>query len=435
MRAERELLSPVDAAWFRMDERRDPADIGAVMLFDEPLDEARVRALIEERILVHRRFRARVVDDAPGKLTPPRWEDEPDFLLDAHFRRVRLDGAGDDALAALLSHLMNEPTDFSRSPWTLTMIDGVGAGAALFTRLSHCMGDGFALVDRLLSLADSAEGLAWAGAPHTIATPPDHAHGWMASAAHAGREARDLATALGHLLVLPFDPPTCFRQKVSGERRVAWSEAIPLERVKAVAHARHATVNDVLMAAMAGAYRRYMVDRGEVPTSFRAIVPVNLRPPDEPIDHERGNWFGLVFLGLPVELDTADARLTALKREMDRIKDTKEAVVALGILATLGRSPLVIDHIIEEIFSRKATVVVTNVPGPREHLQLAGVRMRDMWFWSPHPAGLGSGANIISYAGHVRVGIRGDVAVLPDPARLARYYSEEIARWSAAETP
>lgn len=435
MSSAHEALSPVDAAWFRMEDRKDPADIACVMVFDAPIDVARLRAVIEERLLPHRRFSLRVVDSKAG-IAPPHWEEEPRFSLDDHLRRMTLAEPGDVALARLVSGLMNEPTDFSRSPWSITVVDGVGRASALVVQIHHCMGDGFALVDILLSLADRAGG---AGAPAAVEAragadeaPEDDHGGWLDAAAHAARDAKDLLGSLGHLLVLPFDPPTRLRGSLTGERRVAWSDAIPLSRVKALAHARHATVNDVLMTALAGAYRRYMLEHGDEARPFRAIVPVNLRPRGERIDQDHGNWFGLVFLDLPVEVGPPDARLMELKREMDRIKTTKEAVVALGILATLGRSPIVVDHIAEEVFARKATVVVTNVPGPREPLDLAGARIRDMWFWAPHPCGLGSGASILSYAGSVRVGIRGDAAIVPDPETLARHFAEEIAAWGDA---
>ncbi len=425
MSSQHELLTPVDAAWFRMESPEDPADIAAVMVLEGPLDAARLRAVLEERLLVHARFRRRIVDSVGG-VSAPRWEDEADFSLDAHLKQVRLDGDGEDALAGFVSAYMNEPIDFTRSPWSARLVEGLGAGAALVVRIHHSMGDGFALLDLLVSLADDEAGDHGA-APR--APDPEHApHGLLDTV----RTATDLMSSLGHLLVIPFDPPTCFRGELDGERRIAWSPAIPLERVKAIARAHGATINDILMTCLAGAYRRYMIDRGTLPAPFRAIVPVNLRPPSEPIDHEHGNWFGLVFLDLPVDLESAEARLAALKRSMDTIKQTKEAVVALGILAVLGRTPHVVEHITAEIFSRKATVVATNVPGPRAPVVLAGSRISDMWFWAPHPCGLATGASILSYAGRVRVGIRSDAGVVPDPERIARLFSDELSAW---ETP
>jgi diacylglycerol O-acyltransferase len=246
-------------------------------------------------------------------------------------------------------------------------------------------------------------------------------HRWM-------QEARDVVTALGHLLLMPFDPPTCLRGALTGERRVAWSRAIPLERVKAIAHARVGTVNDVLMGALTGALRRYMIERDPCALRVRAIVPVNLRP-ESGYDESHGNWFGLVFPELPLDVADADGRLSAVESEMQRIKGSQEAVVALGILAALGRSPTVIDHVVQEIFARKATLVVTNVPGPRRKLQIAGRTIEDMWFWVPHPCGLAVGASIMSYAGNLRVGIRTDAGVVKDPETIARYFEEELGRW------
>jgi len=409
MRFTPELLSPVDAAWFRMEHLRSSADIGALMLLDGPVDDAALRTVLETRLLVHPRFHRRVTDTALG-VTPPRWEEEADFSLDAHLEHRWVENESE--LARIVGELMSQPLDMRRSPWKVLVFDGPCPG--LFTRVHHCMGDGFALVELLVSLADSTSG-------RPISTPPRPRHRLL-------RDARDAAAALGHLLLLSFDPPTCLRGVLSGERRVAWSPPIPLELVKRIAHARVGTVNDVLMGALSGALRRYMLDRDPCALRVRAIVPVNLRP-EGTYDESHGNWFGLVFPELPLDIASADERLSAVEAEMQRIKESKEAVVALGILAALGRSPNVIDHIAQEIFARKATLVVTNVPGPRTKLRLAGRTVNDLWFWVPHPCGLAVGASIISYAGNVRVGIRTDAGVVPDPERIAALFAEELAAW------
>jgi diacylglycerol O-acyltransferase len=148
-----------------------------------------------------------------------------------------------------------------------------------------------------------------------------------------------------------------------------------------------------------------------------------------PIDLHHGNWFGLVFVDLGTHPASHVDRLAAMKRTMDRIKGTKEAIAALAILMTLGRVPKLVDRAAAAIFGRKASVVVTNVPGPRTPLVIAGSPLRDLFFWVPHPAGLACGASVISYAGNVRVGIRTDESVLAEPARLARYFAAELAVW------
>lgn len=406
MMARHDLLTPVDAAWFRMDQDEDPADVAAVLFFDGPIDEARLRQRLEDRLLIHPRFRRRVVDR--GKVAPPEWKDDEHFSLDAHVRRLEL--APDEDLADVVSRLVSTPMSFAHSPWSATILRGLRGGDALFVRLHHCLGDGFALLDVLISLADKNG--AGDEKPPAPVLPEGHRRG--------------AALSLARILAMRFDPATFLRSPLSGRRRVAWTDPIALADVKAAAHGQRATVNDLLLGSLSAALRRYLIAREGTAAPIRAIVPVNLRPHDMPIDLERGNWFGLVFLDLPVDEDTRDRRMVALRRSMERIKRSKEAGVALWILGLMGRVPTLVDRVIEAVFTHKASVVVTNVPGPRHRLRLAGNEVRDIVFWVPHPAGLGLGISILSYAGQVRVGFRADAAVVPDPELLARFFVEEL---------
>ena len=421
-----ERLSPVDTAWLQMEQGKDPADILAIMMLDGEIDEARFRAELEQRLLVHARFRQRVVEPLLG-LAPPRWEDEPAFSLDAHLSRRRISPGNESGLSALMDELVNEPLDFGHSPWRVCIIDGEPAGTILFTQLHHCMGDGFALLNVLLSLANGtadADGVPPPARAEQTAEGRKPA-GVMAATRRAGRQLRDLA----HLVFLPFDPQTRLRGVLRGQRRVAWSNPIPLSTVKALAHARGATVNDVLMAALSGALRRYLSHYGDRPEHFRAIVPVNLRRPGESIDERQGNRFGLVFVDLPIDVADREMRLVAIKRSIDRIKASEEARVSLGLMNVLGRIPVFASHMVERVFGHKSTVVVTNVPGPSETLYLAGSRMLEMIFWVPHPSGLSCGISILSYSGNVRVGVRSDTAIVSDPERIAREFEKEILEW------
>jgi len=421
-------MSPVDAAWFRMDPAH-PADIISVMALDGAVDEAELRAMLEQRLVPRPRFRRRIVE-SPGAMTPPRWEDEPGFSLDAHLRRVSLAAPGGEAeFLALLNQLANDPLEFGRSPWRIWLVDGSPAGSILVIHLHHCMGDGFALLGVLLSLTDLAPGGPPAAA--RFASPLEHEparHRLGRALATARRIERGLLD-FGHLVSLPFDPATRLRGKPLGERRLAWSTGIEVSRVKALARERAATINDVLMAALAGALRQYLLDHGDEPRGLRAIVPVNLRPAGEPLDEEHGNWFGLVWADLPVAEPDREARLADVVATMARIKSSEEAAVSLAVMGALGRSPGVVERVADELFARKGTLVVTNVPGPRQPLYLVGHRIRDMMFWAPHPSGLACGASILSYAGTVRVGIRSDAAVVQDPELLARHFDDEFVAW------
>ena len=139
--------------------------------------------------------------------------------------------------------------------------------------------------------------------------------------------------ALGKLVFILPDKKTIFKQKCVVEKRVAWSKAIQLEEVKAVSQKMGGTINDILLSAMTGALRRYLENRGDPVDGLdiRAIVPVNLRRPEEA--GQLGNKFGLVFLSLPVGVRDPLKRLVTLHKRMDEIKDSPEAVVAIGILA------------------------------------------------------------------------------------------------------
>src|SRR5690606_30084690 len=161
--------------------------------------------------------------------------------------------------------------------------------------------------------------------------------------------------------------------------------------VRAVGHATGTKVNDVLLAAAAGALRRYMAGRGE-PTEgveVRAAVPFNVRPLERA--HELGNAFALVFLKLPVGVEDPVARLRLLKARMDRIKRSTEPAVTYGVLQTIGRTPHFVHHLVVRLFASKATAVMTNVPGPRERLHLLGVPLEDLMFWVPQAGDLALG--------------------------------------------
>lgn len=206
---------------------------------------------------------------------------------------------------------------------------------------------------------------------------------------------------------------------------MSWSRGVPLDALKARARASGEKVNDVLLAAVTGAMRRYLRERGEPAPAMRAVVPVNLRPPDVPIDLEHGNWFGLVWVDLPVDQPDHVARQRALRAAIARAKRSLEAVTSLGILEVMGRVPLVAERAIEELFARKASLVVTNVPGPPARLHVVGVPLREIVFWVPHPR-LSLGISLISYAGEVRIGVRSDASVVPHPERIVGLIEDEL---------
>jgi diacylglycerol O-acyltransferase / wax synthase len=240
------------------------------------------------------------------------------------------------------------------------------------------------------------------------------------------------AYRLGRMVALPPDPQTLFKGKLGRPKRAAWSEAVPLENFKAIGKAFGATVNDVLVAVATGALRRYMLNRGK-PTAgiaIRASVPVNLRLLDQ--THKLGNAFGLVFLTLPIGIVDPIQRVRAIKREMDQLKRSPDAVVAFGALNLIGHAPVEVEQLGLRFFGSKATAVLTNVPGPRQPLYLASRKIDNVMFWVPQSGHLGLGISILSYDGGVRLGIATDAGLVPDPERIVENFEVEFEAMRAA---
>ena len=143
------------------------------------------------------------------------------------------------------------------------------------------------------------------------------------------------------------------------------------------------TVNDVLVSAVAGAVGRHLAAAGERPDELHAMVPFNLRATDEPLPRDLGNRFGLVLLELPVGIEDSVARLAALSEQMRAIKDSHEGAPSYGILGLAGRAPARVEELLVDLFSAKATMVLTNVPGPRRPVALAGTPVQGVLVWAP----------------------------------------------------
>jgi WS/DGAT/MGAT family acyltransferase len=247
----------------------------------------------------------------------------------------------------------------------------------------------------------------------------------------------DSAQALNKLLFTGTDEKTLFKGKCGVPKRAAWTKPLPLEEIKAIGQQIGATINDVILTAMTGALRRYLEKRTQEVDGFniRAVVPVSIRPPQD--FNKLGNRFGLVFLSLPIGVQDPLKRVLVLKRRMDMIKGTPEALVAFGILTAIGLTPQQIEHIIINIFAMKATAVMTNVPGPRQQLFFAGSAIRNLIFWVPTPGQLGLGVSILSYNGGVTLGVMTDEGLVPDPEKIIEgFYAEiELMRSWIVDTP
>jgi WS/DGAT/MGAT family acyltransferase len=430
-------MAPADAAWLRMDRPTNLMVVNSVMWFDEPLDRRDLRTVLQERFVDRfPRFRQRAVEDHGTW-----WEDAEDFDLEAHLHPVQLpEPAGRAQLEEFVAGMISVPLDRSKPLWDIYVVEPYGdGGTALFFRMHHAIADGIALTRVLLSLTDDP-----GTEPVEVAAPADH-HGSALLHAVDGlwHEAIGLAThpwrgfglaqaavadaeALAKLLLIPADRHTALRGEAGTQKAVVWSEPIPLTSIKEAGHRAGATVNDVLLAAVAGALRTHLVRRRSPVHDIRAIVPFNLRPLDRPLPAELGNKFGLVFLSLPLTRARRQERLQEMSRRMTAIKDSAEGLVAYGILELIGLAPAAVENLAIDIFAAKGTGVMTNVPGPRHTVTLAGVPLRGTIGWVPTSGDLGLGVAIFSYAGEVTLGLCVDRGLVPDVHELLDDLAAEL---------
>jgi WS/DGAT/MGAT family acyltransferase len=212
-------------------------------------------------------------------------------------------------------------------------------------------------------------------------------------------------------------------------KHVAWSKPVAIRDIKAIGERHDAKVNDVLVAAMTGALRSYLSGRGvDVShTTLRAMVPVDLRPPER--IGQLGNEFGLVLLDLAVTKARADHRLALTKARMDALKRSPESLATKALLNLLGRGPKVLEDFSNNLFGRRASVVMTNVVGPREVLYLAGVPIERILAWAPHPGKqLGMAVSILSYRGMASLTVIGDAHLVPDPGVITDGFNREFQK-------
>jgi diacylglycerol O-acyltransferase / wax synthase len=444
-------MSSVDTAWLRMDRPSNLMMICGVLSFGERLTLARLKATLSDRFLRFKRFRQRPMQTPTGSY----WEDDAHFDIGAHALRIKLPGAGGKAeLETLVSELMATPLDPSRPMWQFHLVENYEGGNAVVVRIHHCYADGIALIQVMLSMTDAdREGRVQGPVP-----PPPRASEssgrdpldglfrmatklgsgliekgagiWYdpAKAVAFARQGSAFTQELAKLALMGEDSPTRFKGKPGVAKRVAWAEPIAVSEVKTVGRALECSINDVLLSSVAGALRSYLIQKGEnvEGVNIRALVPVNLRPPEKA--WKLGNRFGLVFLDLPVGIENPVERLYAVRENMSVLKGSYQPVVALGLLAAMGAGPKALQEQLLALLAKNATAVMTNVPGPQQPLYLGGALIGGMMFWVPQSGDIGLGVSILSYNDEVRFGVVADRGLCPDPDRVIDGFAPEFEK-------
>ncbi len=451
-----EDLSGVDRAWLLMDRPSNPMMIVGMIALAGPIERARLCELLQQRFLYYPRFRCIPVSNTLGG----SWIEAEGFDIDDHLPCHALPKpAGQRELETLVGELASMAFHRGRPLWVFHLVENYLDGSAIVVRIHHAYADGIALVKVLLSLADKAPGIRsmrprrrkpaaaaqsvwdWAsgflpgvlqgtlhegcslgGKALRLATHP-------ADTTVLARKAFGLASELAHLGLLEDDPPTRLKRPLSGIRRAAWAHPLPLAEVHALGRALGCTVNDVLMSTLAGALGRHLAARGDKVTglTIRASVPVNLRPESDGVP-ALGNYFGLVFVDLPIGIRHPLERLYAVHAAMQRLKGTPQALATLGLLQVVGSLPAAVQEPVTALFSAKASVVASNLPGPKQPLYLAGAPVTQLLFWVPQAGDIGTGISMLSYNGGVQFGVMADRQLVPKPAELVSEIAREFER-------
>ncbi|MEO7448515.1 MAG: wax ester/triacylglycerol synthase family O-acyltransferase [Humibacillus sp.] len=448
-------LSPADALWLDLDRPDNLMVIVAVVLLRERPDWDAVLDVVRERMVERHPVFGQVPRASARRWGRPSWHDDPAFDLERHVHRTTLPGQGTDAaLQSYIEQHLHVPLDRGRPLWEVHLVDGHGGGAALVFRLHHALADGIALTRVLLALTDALPEGAVATprrdgrteAPATPETPespeapgtPEAPEVPEAPDAPETRRPRPgpvrtaltrvarLVPAVGQL-VLTTNPPSDVGGAPGQRKRVLWTAPLPLAGLKQAGRLVDATLNDVLLSSVAGALHAYQVEHDASPVDLVTMVPVNLRPLDRPLPRELGNRFALLFLRLPSSVGTTRQRLVETKRRMDWLKGSPEVALTATLISVIGRTTGRLERGVVDFFADKAVGVTTNVAGPREQRQLAGVDVDGVLGWVPGSGRHTLGFCIFTYAESVRIGIMADEGVISHPEALLAAFERELS--------
>jgi WS/DGAT/MGAT family acyltransferase len=446
-----ERLSVLDAEFLHVEDGIAHMHIAGVSVFEGPRpDLAELTSMMASKLHRIPRYRQRV-RSVPLELGRPIWVDDPHFNLEYHVRHTALPAPGDDlALRRLMARLMSQELDRQRPLWELWLVEGLEDGRwALITKVHHCMVDGVSGVD-LLSIVldvdrevDLPEPVPWSPTPEPSGTAKvlDAWSGLATEVIELVRRApsavrdpvgslrglRDAGSGLLHFVEhLTTTTPTTLEGSISPHR--AWAHSsVPIDVIRAIRKSVDATLNDVVLGVLAGAYRDLLVRRGEDAdtTVLRSLVPVSVRAPDA-----RGvldNRVSAVLLELPVHVADPLERVQLVHEEMQRLKashmsDAGELVVRLGDLAppmVVGPMMRAASRLLARAPQRSVNTVTTNVPGPQLPLYCLGREMLAYYPYVPISHGVRVGTAILSYNGQLAFGVTGDYDAAPDIDVLA----------------
>lgn len=437
-----ERLSALDAAFLSLEDDVAPLHVGSLLVLEGPApDPVVLRAELDRAVAVAPAFRRRV-QRMPGNLGRPVWVDDDGFRIEDHVHHAVLPAGDDRALRELVVSLMRDRLDVGRALWQMWQVDGLADGRwALVVKVHHTMADGFVGADLLrvlLSAADADDRHVRLPSPRlavpTAADVVRRAAWWGVSLPYrAGRslarvvaEPGEAAARVGAVrqgvraVAVPDLPPSPVAGPLGPDRCWGWL-TYGLADLGAAAHASGATVNDVLLAGLAGAYRRQLALAGELrdDTRLRAIVPVAMH---DAVGRRTGNLDAAFFVVLPVHEPDPALRLADVTRQTREAKATGVATGTHAVVRLADHVPTpVLDRAARAYVrhgQRRVNVAASNVPGPSHQLRVAGRPLVEIVPWMPIALEVRTSCALLSYAGRAAVSVTTDAASVPDVDRL-----------------
>src|SRR3954449_7984608 len=449
-------LTAIDASFLAQESESSHMHVGAVVVlegppppFEEFLDGIRGRLHLVPR------YRQKLAVP-PVETGRPLWVDDPTFNLEYHVRQTALPPpGGEDQLMRLAARIVSQQLDRSKPLWEMWMVEGLeGNRVALISKTHHAMIDGISGVDLATVMFDLSPvpaevehpDEAWQPRPEPTAADlvasgvmglartglglAARAASIVTAPAHAVAGAREAAEGLGEVVWAGLNPapPTPLNVEIGPHRRFAGVRC-ELADFKAVKNAFGGTVNDVVLAVVSGALRDWLHARGvrTEGVELRALVPVSIRGENE--RGALGNRIAAMRGPLPVYIEDPVARLDAVRRAMDGLKESKQAVGAEVLAGAQNFAPptLLAQASRLNFSTRLFNLLVTNVPGPQFPLYVRGRELHDFFPVASLPRDHALAVAIMSYNGQINFGLLGDYDAMPDIDAIAEGIDASLA--------
>jgi WS/DGAT/MGAT family acyltransferase len=449
-------LTGLDASFLHLEDASAHMHVAGVMLFEGPPPPyEELLEVFERRLPLVPRYRQRLAFVPLGQ-GRPRWVDDPHLNLRYHVRSTALPSPGsEEQLQNLAGRVFSQQLDRDKPLWEVWLVEGLeGDRFAMLSKTHHALVDGISGVDIMSVLFDtSAEPLTPTGPGDRWLPRPLPSRAQLLGEALLERAtiptevvrsvravfrgplrileaAREAAVGVGAMAWAGLNPapPSPYNAPIGPHRRFTWMRA-SLRDIKAIKDSLGGTVNDVVLATVAGALGRHLRRRGHNTdgVELKAMVPVSVRQ-----DVERGalgNKVAAMMAPLPVWCQEPVARLDIVREELKGLKSSGQAVGAQVLTDLSGFAPSTIMDQASRLMARQRffNLVVTNVPGPQIPLYLLGRRMLDAFPMVPLAKGQGIGVALLSYDGAINFGVVGDFDLLWDIDDFADDLRESLA--------